>query len=65
MFGFAIKLESVFGEIKLNVFEWWQILNDSVFIKAHNAGVKDIVGFILDFEFIVLFLWILKWLLKL
>ena len=64
MFGFIIELESVFRQVELNIFEGWQILNDSVFIKTHNARVKSIIGFILDFEFIVLFLRILKGLFK-
>ena len=60
MFGLVIELESIIWEVELNVFEGWQIFDDSVFIKTHNTRVKSIIMFVLNFELIILFLSILK-----
>jgi hypothetical protein len=54
MFGIFIELESVIGKISLNVFERWQILDNSIFIKTNNTGMKCVVCLILDFKFVVL-----------
>lgn len=54
MFGIFIELESVIGKISLKVFERWQILNNSIFIKANNTGMQCVVCLIFDFKFVVL-----------
>jgi hypothetical protein len=54
MFGIFIELESVIGKIFLNVFERWQILDNSIFIKTNNTWMKCVICLIFDFKFVVL-----------